>query len=268
MENKNLILHSQLKKAFTMTWKDFFYFSKRERRGILILIVFVAGVFFGKYLFTPQTPPPVDDLVLPAEQTTAGTEEKKTDASSVSSYPASPPSKPYRPYRKTEKPPEKRTYYQPPEQIPAPPKTNNSPKMEKLSPGTVVDINRSDTTELMKVPGIGSSFARRITGYRNLLGGFYRIEQLQEVYGMYEELYVKIIPYMTVNQDSIRTIAVHSASIDKLKSHPYINFYQAKAIIEMRKKNGKINDISELNLLEEFTPDDLERIRRYLDFKK
>jgi DNA uptake protein ComE-like DNA-binding protein len=85
---------------------------------------------------------------------------------------------------------------------------------------------------------------------------------------MYEELYVKIIPYLTVNTDSIQTIAVHSASVDKLKSHPYINFYQAKAIVEIRKKNGKINNINELSLLEEFTPDDLERIRPYLDFKE
>jgi DNA uptake protein ComE-like DNA-binding protein len=235
-------------------WKDFFYFSKRERRGILILIVFVAGIFFGKYLFTPKALPPVEELEL--SETQADVDKKET----------------YQPYRepqsRTEKrTTEKRTYYQSTEKTPEPPKVKNYPKEEKLPPGVTIDVNRSDTTELMKVPGIGSSFARKISGYRNLLGGFYRIEQLQEVYGMYEELYVKIIPYMTVNTDSIRTIAVHSASVDKLKSHPYINFYQAKAIVEIRKKNGKINDINELSLLEEFTPDDLERIQPYLDFE-
>ncbi|MDR2057684.1 MAG: helix-hairpin-helix domain-containing protein [Dysgonamonadaceae bacterium] len=250
-----------------MRWKDFFYFSRRERRGILFLIVFVAGVFFGKYLFTPQTLPPVEELELSAGQAIAGREEKKEEVAAFASDPVASGSNTYRPYRKTGKPPEKRTYYQSQEAPPEPPKRNNYPRVDKLSPGTVIEINRSDTTGLMKVPGIGSSFARRITGYRNLLGGFYRIEQLQEVYGMYEELYVKIIPYLTVNPDSIRTIAVHSASVDRLKSHPYINFYQAKAIVEMQKKNGKINDINELSLLEEFSPDDLERIRPYLDFK-
>jgi DNA uptake protein ComE-like DNA-binding protein len=249
-------------------WKDFFYFSKRERRGILILIAFVAGVFFGKYLFTPKALPPVEALELSDKQAGIDRKEPAEPFSVGSTSQASSGSKPYHPYREQKKQTEKRTYYQPAEKTPEPPKVNNYPQEEKFSPGTVIDVNRSDTAQLMKVPGIGPSFARKINGYRSLLGGFYRIEQLQEVYGMYEELYEKIVPYMTVNPDSIRTIAVHSASVDKLKSHPYINFYQAKAIVEMRKKNGTIHDLSELSLLEEFTPDDLERIRPYLDFRK
>ena len=118
----------------------------------------------------------------------------------------------------------------------------------------------------MKIPGIGSAFAKRITSYRNLLGGFYRLEQLQEVYGMYEELYEKIIPYMQTSTDEITQIPVNTASLDKLRAHPYINFYQAKAIIEIRKKKGKLENINELYLLEEFTEEDLERIKPYLAF--
>jgi DNA uptake protein ComE-like DNA-binding protein len=253
-----------------MTGKDFFYFSKRERRGIIILIVFVTGVFFGKYLFTPQALPPVEELELSEERASSDFDKsKKTEDSSINFVSQTlPGANSYRPYQERKNRTEKRTYYQQAEKVVKPSQANNYVKEEKLPFGAVIDINRSDTTELMKIPGIGSSFARRIAGYRNLLGGFYRIEQLQEVYGMYEELYVKIIPYMAVNLDSIRTIAVCSASVDKLKSHPYINFYQAKAIVEMRKKNGTINDISELSLLEEFTPDDLERIKPYLNFRK
>jgi competence ComEA-like helix-hairpin-helix protein len=251
-----------------MIGKDFFYFSKRERRGILVLIVFIAGVFFGKYLFTPKALPPVEELELSTEAEIVNQEMKPGEVSSGSTFQNSSGSNPYRPYHEQKSRTEKRTYYSPPEKTSEPPKAGNYPKEQKLLPGTTIDINRSDTTELMKIPGIGSSFARRITGYRNLLGGFYRIEQLQEVYGMYEELYAEIIPYMTVNHDSIRKIAIHSASIDKLKAHPYINFYQAKAIVEIQKKTGKIENINELSLLEEFTPDDLERIRPYLDFRK
>jgi competence ComEA-like helix-hairpin-helix protein len=251
-----------------MIGKDFFYFSKRERRGILVLIAFIAGVFFGKYLFTPKALPPVEELELSTETEIANTEIKPMEVSSSSTYQASSGSNSYHPYREQKNQTEKRTYYSSPEKISKPPQVSNYPQKQKLSPGTTLDINRSDTTELMKIPGIGSSFARRITGYRNLLGGFYRVEQLQEVYGMYEELYAEIIPYMTVNPDSIRKIAVHSASVDKLKAHPYINFYQAKAIVEIQKKIGEIENINELSLLEEFTPDDLERIRPYLDFRK
>jgi DNA uptake protein ComE-like DNA-binding protein len=118
----------------------------------------------------------------------------------------------------------------------------------------------------MKIPGIGTSFAKRITSYRKLLGGYYRLQQLQEVYGMYEELYDKITPYLRVDTGLIQPIAINSASLDRLKSHPYFNFYQAKAIIEIRKKKGKVNNMNELAMLEEFSEEDIERIRYYLSF--
>jgi hypothetical protein len=37
-------------------WKDFFYFSRRERQGVLLLVVFIAGIFLGKYVFSPSNP--------------------------------------------------------------------------------------------------------------------------------------------------------------------------------------------------------------------
>ncbi|MDR0734071.1 MAG: helix-hairpin-helix domain-containing protein [Dysgonamonadaceae bacterium] len=165
------------------------------------------------------------------------------------------------------KPEEKRTYYQHPKKTAEPPRKTNYPRKEKFSAGTVVELNASDTLLLMKIPGIGASFARRITAYKRLLGGYYRLQQLQEVYGMYEELYDKITPYLRVDTGLIQPLPVHSVSLDKLKSHPYINFYQARAIIEMRKKKGKINGIDELAMLEEFSGEDIEKMRHYLSFR-
>lgn len=68
----------------------------------------------------------------------------------------------------------------------------------KLKPGATVDVNTADTLLLQRVPGIGPSFARRIYKYRQLLGGYYCVEQLQEVYGMDREKYDQISPYMEV----------------------------------------------------------------------
>ena len=54
------------------------------------------------------------------------------------------------------------------------------------------ELNRADTQQLISVYGIGPVFARRIIRYRELLGGFYRPDQLMEVYGFsleqFEEL--------------------------------------------------------------------------------
>jgi len=249
-------------------WKDFFYFSRRERRGIIVLIVLIAGVFLGKFLFTPKTSVS-PEIEIEASQNSEVQEtvpdNTTVEEGQISRAPAGQ-KKYYAQPTKPNQTPEQRNYYPPPSEPRSAPKQNAYPTTEKLAVGTVIDLNTSDTLLLMKVPGIGSAFAKRITGYRNLLGGFYRVEQLQEVYGMYEELYEKMIPYLQMDTGAITPIPANTASLDKLRAHPYINFYQAKAIVEMRRKKGKLENINELYLLEEFTEEDLERIKPYLAF--
>ena len=248
-------------------WKDFFYFSRRERQGILILIVLIAGVFLGKFLFTPRSsaPPEVEFEISNSNEKQEVipniVKSQETQNSHVSGN-----QKTNDVTVKPIQPPEQRNYYPPPSESRSSPRQNVYPESEKFAAGTVIEINTSDTLQLMKIPGIGTAFAKRITGYRNLLGGFYRLEQLQEVYGMYEELYEKIIPYMQADIHEITPVPANTASLDKLRAHPYINFYQAKAIVEMRNKKGKLENINELCLLEEFTEEDLERIKHYLAF--
>lgn len=135
--------------------------------------------------------------------------------------------------------------------------------MEKYTAGTVVDLNLADTTELKKIPGIGSGIARLIAGYRLRLGGFYRIEQLQEI-----RLDAALLQsWFSVNPASIRRINLNRSGVDRLRSHPYINFYQAKAIVEYRKKRGRLKSLKPLSLLEEFTEEDMERIGHYVCFE-
>jgi competence ComEA-like helix-hairpin-helix protein len=248
-------------------WKDFLYFSRRERQGIFILIVLIAGVFLGKFLFTPKKTDPFEIGV--ELSTNDEKQEVVTDTirkQSIQNQYVSANQKTNFPSTKSDQREERRTYYPSPNTPRTLARQNTYPVAEKFAEGTVIDINTSDTLQLIKIPGIGSSFAKRITSYRNLLGGYYRLEQLQEVYGMYEELYEKIIPYMQTDTDKIIPIPVNTASLDKLRSHPYINFYQAKAIIEIRKKKGKLENIHEFYLLEEFTEEDIERMKPYLVF--
>jgi len=141
-------------------------------------------------------------------------------------------------------------------------------KQEKITLGTVIDINSADTAVLKTIPHIGSSYAQRIIKYKEILGGFYSIEQLKEVYGIDNDFFLKISPYISVAENPhIQTIAVNQSSLDRLKAHPYINFYQAKVIIELRKKKGKVNGFSELTMFEEFTEKDLDRLKFYLSFE-
>ncbi|WP_373730875.1 ComEA family DNA-binding protein [Bacteroides heparinolyticus] len=133
----------------------------------------------------------------------------------------------------------------------------------KYPAGTVVELNLADTTELKKIPGIGSHIARLITGYRQRLGGFYRIEQLQDIHLDYRPLQ----SWLRVDPQKIRPINLNRSGIEKLRSHPYINFYQAKAFVEYRKKNGMLRNLKPFALYEEFSETDLERISHYVCFE-
>lgn len=133
----------------------------------------------------------------------------------------------------------------------------------KYPPGTLISLNQSDTTELKKIPGIGSGIARMIVGYREKLGGFYRIEQLKELRLSTDSLR----RWLSVYQNETRRMNLNKVSIERLSAHPYINFYQAKVIVEYRKKKGKLNNLRQLALYEEFTPQDFERIAPYVCFE-
>ena len=130
----------------------------------------------------------------------------------------------------------------------------------KYLPGTIISLNSADTTELKKIPGIGSSIARMIVNYRERLGGFFRIEQLQEIHLKAETLR----PWFSIDTHQTRRINVNKAGMERMMHHPYMNYYQAKVIIEYRKKKGFLKSLKQLSLYEEFTPIDLERLEPYI----
>lgn len=136
-------------------------------------------------------------------------------------------------------------------------------RQEKYPAGTIIDLNRADTTELKKIPGIGSEIARMIVGYRQRLGGFYSIEQLKEIHLDAARLQ----PWFSIDTSLIRLLNLNRVSIEKLRSHPYINFYQAKAFVEYRKKKGQLQSLKPFTLYEEFSEADLERISHYVCFE-
>ena len=130
----------------------------------------------------------------------------------------------------------------------------------------IVDLNSADTALLMQVKGIGRGYAKGIVRFRQSTGGFVSVDQLSEIYGMRPENIEKIRPYCTVNTSLVQKIRVNTASVDRMKSHPYINFYRAKVIYELRRKKGKLRDVNDLKESPEFTDQDLIRLKPYLNF--
>ena len=135
----------------------------------------------------------------------------------------------------------------------------------KLKAGMHVFLNSADTTDLKKVPGIGSYFARQIVNYRNRLGGFSCIEQLAEI----EDFPIESLTFFAVSTDElgkIHRLNVNKLSLNELKRHPYINFYMARAIVDFRRLHGDLQSLDQLKLLKDFSEEKVRRLQPYVTF--
>lgn len=128
---------------------------------------------------------------------------------------------------------------------------------------TLVDINSADSAELMRIPGIGEYRSKKIVEYRRKLGGFTHAEQVMEACEMPDD----ILQWVKVKEQApVRKVNVNKLSLQRLMSHPYITFYQARAIVEYRKAHNNLKGIEDLRGLEGFTPQKIEKLQPYLEF--
>lgn len=132
----------------------------------------------------------------------------------------------------------------------------------KLRQGEHIELNAADTTQLMKVPGIGRYYAKEIAYRRKYLGGFYSAQQLLEIADFPKET----LAYFEVDPTKVHRLNVNKLSLNELKRHPYINYYQARDIVDYRRLYGPIHDLEELKLMKDFTNADFERLKHYIEY--
>ena len=125
-----------------------------------------------------------------------------------------------------------------------------------------VVLNTADTTTLKTIPGIGPYFARKIVQYGQRLGGYVSIDQLDEIEGFPQEAK----HYLVINQPQTQKLNVNRMTLDELKRHPYINFFQAKAITDYRRLHGPLHSLNELRLSKDFPPEAIKRLLPYVAY--
>lgn len=303
-------------------WKDFFYFTKGEQRGILLLLVLIILVYTLPLLWSSRTKNEEGDAVTnehmeekyrrfmastdSIKRWKAQRKERREhmanqkltlhpfDPNTADSLELASMGLPGRLVRNILRYREKQGRYRRPEDfrkmyglsekmyleilpyikiadkkpIPSPSysqlQQDSTPRLrqEKYAIGTFVSLNRADTTELKKIPGIGSVLARRIVNYRSRLGGYTHVEQLGEI-GLETE---NFRTWFVVDTTDVDKLAINEMNIKQLMSHPYLNFYQAKTIVDHRNKYGPIRSLQRLVLYEEFTEEDLSRLQPYVIF--
>lgn len=105
-----------------------------------------------------------------------------------------------------------------------------------------LEINRATAGDLMKLYGIGPVLSERIIKYRNLLGGFHSLKQLEEVYGLTAEILSGIAGQLELDSTALVSININFADAGELAKHPYLEWKDAHRIINYRGKAGFIED--------------------------
>jgi competence protein ComEA len=128
----------------------------------------------------------------------------------------------------------------------------------------LVDINRADTTEWQQIRGIGPVFSRRITAYRDLLGGFYSIDQLLEVFGMDSTRFSQVSDHLVMENYPLKTININTADFASLIRHPYLDRNQVNSILQMRERHGPYKAIEDVKRSALISEEDFSRLAPYL----
>jgi len=132
----------------------------------------------------------------------------------------------------------------------------------KLHEGTFLDLNKADTTDLIRIPGIGPYYAKRIVILRQQLGGYVSPSQLKDIEGLPD-----IGDWVFIEPEAQERINVNTASLRTLSRHPYIGYTRARAIVDLRKREGRVLSLRQLSFLDEFSDVDIQRLTPYLSFE-
>lgn len=138
---------------------------------------------------------------------------------------------------------------------------------QKLYEKIKVDLNRCDTAALISLPGIGPVLSVRIIKYRNLLGGYVRVEQLKEVYGLSGETYELIKDRCFADTAAVRRVNINTSGYKELCRVPYLEKYEVAAILKYREIKGSVGrmaDLTENNIL---SSEKAEKSGPYIDFR-
>jgi competence ComEA-like helix-hairpin-helix protein len=218
-----------------MKSNEYLSFTKRERNGILSLVVILIGVMvLSRYC---RREPEITNAMLHANMDTTIQDQREK-------FIQQNPSQPAHELRSRAKSPP-RSYVR-----------------KEYKP---VEINSADTSELIALPGIGSKLAARIVLFREKLGGFCSVRQVGEVYGLQDSVFQKLVAYLRCDSQKIKKIDINNATKEQLAAHPYIRWKMADAIITYRNEHVSFMTANELQKIEVIDEEACRRLLPYID---
>lgn len=136
--------------------------------------------------------------------------------------------------------------------------TNNPVVLQRF------DLNTVSAKSLQRIHGIGPVLSERIVKYKNYLKAFSNLDQLREVYGLSPEVLERLDRQVFIDSlPIIQKIDLNQASINQLANLPYLNREEAKQIVLLRTRKGKI-DFYSLHSIRGFDSLKIKRLTLYL----
>ncbi len=214
------------------SWKDYFVFSKKERRVVIPLIVILIGYSLLLFFYEPkEESPTVQNL----NESIAALSSEKLDSSSLQPHFTG--------------------------------KTNeaNSPT------ATVAELFSFDPNSLddegWKRLGVRDKTIQTIINYRNKGGRFYKPDDLKKIYGLTPEDANRLMPFVTINlaqkqtfsqaqnndknkpsfaKPKLQPIDVNTATAEQWKALPMIGDVLSSRIVKYRDKIGGFTSLEQV----------------------
>ena len=131
----------------------------------------------------------------------------------------------------------------------------------------IIDINTATHEDLKKVYGIGDGLSERIIKDRERLGGFVSMEQMNDVWGLSEEVIKNLNKSFKISiLPTVKKIKINKASVKELMQFPYFKYQLAKSIVTYRSMNGQITKADDLINISGFPTEKINIIALYLEF--
>ncbi len=137
-------------------------------------------------------------------------------------------------------------------------------KKEKI---VIIDINQATQEDLIKVYGIGEAISIRILKFKESLGGFVSMEQMNDIWGLSPEVIEKLNAHFKVSVlPNVKKIDINNAPIKELSLFPYFKYPISKNIVTFRSMNGDIKNNEDLTKIKGLSIEKAKIIALYLDF--
>jgi competence protein ComEA len=144
------------------------------------------------------------------------------------------------------------------------PKTTVPKSQKPITLTQIIELNQADSLALISVKGIGPFYAKQILKYRNELGGFINYEQFTEIWGLEKLDFEKFKQQTIIDTLFIIRINVNAIELEQLKRHPYLNYKQAKMIMNYRIQHGDFKSIKDIQKIRPISPEIFRKIAPYL----